>query len=319
MPELKSKILRLFRSKKLNMFLLFLLLAFSILILTKLSKTYTATLSFKVNAKHTNDTHVIVDAEAITLDVTLETYGFKWLTYAFKRPELDVNFENDISKKDSTIIWNTSKGFSSINNQFGKDVKVISINPEAVAFKFDVNDVKYVPIILDANIQYAQGYNTLDEIKTNPDSIKLIGPSSTLKDIQYIKTQKISLEDIKNNINQSLQLKLDSLNKTVKTNITRTNLSIKVSKFSEDIISLPIEIINIPKGKSINYFPKQVSLSYTTSLENYNNIANQDFKVVCNFEEAIDNSYLTPQIVKQPKDVKNTRLLQQKIEFIITE
>ncbi|RAJ17123.1 CdaR family protein [Olleya aquimaris] len=316
---LKSKILGLFKSKKLNMFLLFLILAFSILILTKLSKTYTATIAFKVHAKHVNDTHVIVNSNATNLNITLETFGFKWVKYAFKRPELDISLKNEISKQDSTIVWSASKDFSTINNQFDKDVKIISIQPETLVFKFDINAVKYVPIKLDANIQYAQGYNTLDEVKTNPDSIKLIGPSSVLNQIKHIQTQKISLESVKNNINQNLLLKLDSLNRTVKTDLDRVNLSIKVSKFSEDIVSLPIEIINIPNGKSINYFPKQVSLSYTTSLENYKNITNQDFKVVCNFEEAIDNSYLTPYIVKQPKDVKNARLLQQKIEFIITE
>ncbi|MGB6269664.1 MAG: YbbR-like domain-containing protein [Olleya sp.] len=319
MQKVKLKILNLFRSKKINMFLLFFVLAFSILVLTKLSKTYTATLSFNVKPKHINDTHVIVNTEDPKLDITLETYGFKWLKYAIKRPELDIDFEKDILKKDSTLIWSVSKGFANINNQFGKEVKIISINPDTLLFKYDVNDVKYVPIQLHVNIQYAQGYNTLDDIKTNPDSVKLIGPNSVLKNIKSVQTQKIDLVDIKTNVNKNLLLKLDSLNKSVKTNIKQVNLSVKVSKFSEGIVNLPIEITNTPKGKTINYFPKEVSLSYTTSLENYNNITNQDFKVVCNFEDAIDNSYLTPSITKQPKGVKNVRILQQKIDFIITE
>ncbi|WP_397362512.1 CdaR family protein [Olleya sp. R77988] len=318
MQNLKLKIRNLFRSRKINVFLLFFVLAFLILVLTKLSKVYTGTLSFKVKPKHVNATHVIVNTDKPALNITFETNGFNWLKYAITRPELDIDFEKDVSKKDSMLIWSVSKGYSNINNQFSIDKKIISINPDTLLFRFDVNDVKLVPVVLNIDIDYAQGFNTLDNIKTTPDSVKLIGPSTVLKKIKKIETQKLKLSNVKANIDQLVMLNLDSIN-DIKTNMKQVSLSINVSKFSEGIVELPIEIINIPAGKTINYFPKHVSLSYTTSLENYNNITSQDFKVICNYEDASEVSYLTPSVVKQPKDVKNIRLLQQKIEFIITE
>lgn len=319
MQKLKLKILGLFKSKKINIFLLFFVLAFSILVLTKLSKVYTATLAFKVKPKDISDTHVIINSNNPELDITIQTTGFNWLRYAIKRPELDINFKTDISKKDSTLIWSVSKGFSNINKQFDKEEKIISINPDTLLFRFDVNDVKYVPIILDSKIQYAKGYNTLDTLKTVPDSVKLIGPSSVLKTISKVKTQYLELKEVKSDVNKTLLLQLDSLNKNIKTNIKQAKLMVNVSKFSEGVLDIPIQIINIPEGVKVNYFPKQVSLSFTTSLEKFNTIKSEDFNIVCDYNDASGNTTLAPKLIKQPNNVKNIRLLQQKIEFIITE
>ncbi|WP_292948575.1 YbbR-like domain-containing protein [Olleya sp. UBA1516] len=319
MQKLKLKILGLFKSKKINIFLLFFVLAFSILVLTKLSKVYTATLAFKVKPKDISDTHVIINSNNPELDITIQTTGFNWLRYAIKRPELDINFKTDISKKDSTLIWSVSKGFSNINKQFDKEEKIISINPDTLLFRFDVNDVKYVPIILDSKIQYAKGYNTLDTLKTVPDSVKLIGPSSVLKTISKVKTQYLELKEVKSDVNKTFLLQLDSLNKNIKTNIKQAKLMVNVSKFSEGVLDIPIQIINIPEGVKVNYFPKQVSLSFTTSLEKFNTIKSEDFNIVCDYNDASGNTTLAPKLIKQPNNVKNIRLLQQKIEFIITE
>ncbi len=319
MQKLKLKILGLFKSKKINIFLLFFVLAFSILVLTKLSKVYTATLAFKVKPKDISDTHVIINSNNPELDITIQTTGFNWLRYAIKRPELDINFKTDISKKDSTLIWSVSKGFSNINKQFDKEEKIISINPDTLLFRFDVNDVKYVPIILDSKIQYAKGYNTLDTLKTVPDSVKLIGPSSVLKTISKVKTQYLELKEVKSDVNKTFLLQLDSLNKNIKTNIKQAKLKVNVSKFSEGVLDIPIQIINIPEGVKVNYFPKQVSLSFTTSLEKFNTIKSEDFNIVCDYNDASGNTTLAPKLIKQPNNVKNIRLLQQKIEFIITE
>jgi len=319
MQNFKLKIIGLFKSKKINVFLLFFILAFSILVLTKLSKVYTATLPFGINPINVDDTYVILNKDDAKLNITIETYGFNWLRYAIKRPKLDIDFNTDVVKLDSLFIWSMSRGYPNINKQFSKQKKIISINPDTLVFKYDTNNIKYVPIVLHANIQYAQGFNTLDNVKTIPDSIKLIGPSSILKNIKNVTTQQLDLDHVKTNVNTVLELELDSLSNKVKTNLKQVNLSVKVSKFSEGVVNLPIEIINSPKGKLINYFPKQIAISYSTSLDNFNAISANDFKVVCNYKDAIDNSFLTPEIVKQPDNVKNVRVLQQKIEFIIKE
>lgn len=317
--NIKHKILGLFKSRKLNVFLLFFVLSFSILILTKLSKSYTATIPFEINPINVDDTFVVLNKDQLKLNITMETYGFNWLRYAINTPKLDVDFKTDVVKIDSSLIWSVSRGFSNINNQFNKQKKVISINPDTLLFKYDINNIKYVPVQLNTTVNFAEGYNTLETFTTLPDSVKLIGPKTILDKVKVINTESLELNDIKTDVNIALQLNLDSLGNQVKTNVKEVNFELGVSKFSEGIVQLPIEILNSPKGKRINYFPKQISISYATSLENFNNITATDFKIICDYKEAIDDAFLTPIIVKQPEGVKNVRLLQQKIEFIIKQ
>ena len=319
MNLLKTKILRLFKSKKLNVFILFFLISLSILILTKLSKTYQGTLIFNIKPVNVKETQVILNDSANHLKITLETYGFKWLRYAISKPKIEIDLNTDVQQKDSTLIWTEKKGFSSISNQFGKDIKVLNVNPDSLIFRYDVNQVKMVPIKPDFNISFLKGYSTLNSIKTSPDSVKLIGPASLLQKINFINTEHKEFNEIKSNINKSIVLKTDGINKDIKisTNVVKFNL--KVSKFTEGAITLPINLVNVPDSIKVNYFPKQVTLKYATTLDNFNSILEEDFKVECDYSLSKNKSYLVPQIVKQPKNIKNVRVEEQQIEFIITQ
>ncbi len=319
MKSVTFKIKNLISNKKLNVFLLFIVLAFTILILTKLSKNYTGTINFEITPININDRYVLLNKKENTFKITLETHGFNWLNYAFNRPELEVDFNTDVTKRDSVFIWSNAKGFSTINEQFNKDENIKSINPDTLLFKFDVNAVKFVPVRLDANINYSQGFNSLQTIKIQPDSVKLIGPASLLQEVKSITTKNIIFDNLKTNVNSIVNLKLDSLNSEIKLNTKQVKLQFKVSKFTEGIVSVPITVTNVPNGFKVNYFPKEVTIRYATSLENYKNISKQDFKVICNFETSKSNSFLIPSLIKQPKSIVNARIQQQKIEFVITE
>ena len=63
-----------------------------------------------------------------------------------------------------------------------------------------------------------------------------------------------------------------------------------------------------------------VSVSYYVSLKNFNNISPKDFKVVCNFNKTNESqSFLIPEIIRKPESVKNAKISQQRIEFIVTK
>ena len=84
---------------------------------------------------------------------------------------------------------------------------------------------------------------------------------------------------------------------------------------------MPINILNLPLDKEINYFPKQVEVVYYVDLENFNSVKATDFSVIADFEN-LNNStqrFLELKIVKSPMLVKTTRLSQNKVEYIISE
>lgn len=319
MSPIRNKILQLFRSKKLNVFVLFFIISLTILILSKLSQNYQGTLVFKVKPTNVKETQVILNDSSNQLNVTLDTYGFKWLRYAISKPVVEVDLESDVILKDSILIWTEKKGFSNISKQFGKDIKVININPDSLVFRYDVNQVKKVPVKADLDVSFFQGFNTLDSVKVTPDSIKLIGPASLLKSIDFIKTKHKSFSDLKGNVDKPIQLVVDSISDEVKVESNMVQFHLEVSKFTEGIVTLPVTIVNVPEDVKINYFPKQITVKYATTINDFNSISEEDFKVECDYANSKNKSYLIPKIVASPKNVKNIRLQEQQIEFIITQ
>lgn len=320
MTALQSKIVKVIKSKRINVFFLFFLLAFIILVLTKLSREYTNTITFNVKPENVPEEVIVLNDSTHQLKVTLTTYGFKWLNYYLKTPRLEIDFNEDVNKTEDYFVWSQAKGFSGINEQFDKNTIIKSINPDTLRFKYDTNAIKYIPVKINTEITYSPGYDILEPIKTIPDSIKVIGPKTMLSKLVSIETEPLILKNVKTPIQKTLNLKVNGIDKKVKLDYTSVQVSATVERFTEGTISVPVLITNVPKGIKLKHFPKNVNVSYYTSLEAFNTIDLMRFKVICNYKDLRgDSTYLTPLLIEQPEGVKSTRLHQKKIEFIITE
>ena len=109
--SIKSKILQSIRSKRINVFLLFLALSFMFLLLTKLTNDCTKTITFAIKTVNAVENHVILKDSTHKFDITLNTYGFKFLRYYLSNPEVSVDL-NDLDKGRKKYIWTKSKGIA---------------------------------------------------------------------------------------------------------------------------------------------------------------------------------------------------------------
>ena len=317
---LKSKLLVSVRNKRINVFLIFLLLAFIILIFSKLSKTYTNTIAFKVEKVNVPEEKIILNNSDSVLNITLKTHGFKWLDFYLKSPKVNIDFAKDVSEIKSKFIWTKSKTKLFNTNQFTSKVEVINMFPDTLVFNYDVNSVKQVPIKLNANIEFSQGFNVFQSYKTFPDSIKVIGPKEEVMSIKEIETETLELQDVKSNINTMVDLKLPSKKSGLKYSNTSVAFKANVERFTEGTVKVPVTLLNVPENMKIKYFPKEVSVIFYTSLDKFKSIKPNHFKVVCDYKKVEEeSSFFTPELVKKSKEVKGVKLNNQNIEFIILE
>lgn len=318
--DLKARFLKFVKSKKINVFALFLILSFTILILNKLSRTITNTIPFSVHLKNLPETYVILNDSTPRLKITLKTYGFKFLKYYLRTPKLTLDYNNHDDLNDSTLVWNKQAYFSVINSQFDKDVELITVAPDSIMFTYDVNDARDVPVLLDEKITFSPGFDIQEAYTITPDTIHIVGPEKAVSKIKSIKTEFLELEDVHTNIDQFLNLKLPEANENISFSHKKVHLKVNVDKFTEGSFNIPITITNVPNNISLKYYPKSVTVLYYTSLSNFNSISAKDFKVVCDYEKHVENqSYLVPEIIKAPEQIKSAKTKQQKVEFIISE
>jgi hypothetical protein len=317
--RLKSELIASIKNKKINVFFLFLVSAFIILIFTKLSKQHTNTLAFNIEKINVPQDHVIINDSSTVLSLTLKTSGFKWLKYYLNKPKVKIDFSKDVYEKESVYVWSKSKAFLN-NTQFDKQVELLNMSPDTLVFRYGVSMVKKVPVVLNSKIEFSQGYDVLEDYIIQPDSIQIIGPDLIVSEIENIETDTIVLSNIKTDIFETVNLKLPKNKKELKFSNTNIVLEALVEKFTEGTLKIPITVINVPKGLSLNFFPKAINVSYYVNLSNFNSVKSKDFKVVCDFNKIGDNqSFLIPELVKFPKSIKKSKINQQRVEFIITE
>lgn len=318
--KLRSDIKTSIKNRKINVFFLFLLFAFIILIFTKLSKEYTNTVTFKIDKINVPREHIILNDSATILNITLKTHGFKWLKYYFNRPNIAIDFAKDAYKIDSTYVWSKSKAYVLASNQFGKQVELLNISPDTLRFAFDTNLVKKVPVVLNADIEFNLGFDIAKPYKITPDSVEVIGPNVLASQIQSIKTEQVVLKQVKSDIKKTIALDLPKNTKDLKFSNNTVTLEANVEKFTEGTLKVPVTIKNKPNDKTLKYFPKSVNVTYYTSLNNFNSISAKDFKIECDFSKITNNqSFLLPELKKYPTTVKRVKINQQQIEFIIVE
>jgi YbbR domain-containing protein len=171
-----------------------------------------------------------------------------------------------------------------------------------------------VDIKLNANIEYAPGYDIRGEFILNLDSIKIVGAKERIDTINNLTTMELNLSNVNNYINENIGF--EAL-KDVEVFPKSLNVQADVQRFTEGTIEVPISITNKPEDVTINYFPKAVIISYYVDLERYNTISVNDFIVECSFNQIDEHqTFFVPEITKSPDFIKRMSIKQKRVDFI---
>ncbi|MGI9559794.1 MAG: CdaR family protein [Flavobacteriaceae bacterium] len=314
--RLKSILINWIQIKRLNVFVLFLVLAFIISMVAKLSNQLSQTLQLKLIPTQLSTKEILTENKPNYVYVTIKTQGFNMLKYAFK----DLAIEIDVTKleKDGSFYhWRTNPKDLKLLNYFDSDVIVEAITPNTVSFTYDVQSLKKIPVVVRATYEFALGYDLLNDLKSQPDSVTVVGPKVLLDSISNVFTSDLLLTDVKKDINQTVALEITP-------NLSFSNKFVqikgKVDKFTEGKLNIPVSVINLPEAISLSIFPKEVPVVFYTNLNSYNSIDATDFVVVCDYNR-LDTStnVLTPILESYPPTIKNASLQINKLEYVINK
>lgn len=315
------KRLAFFKGNNIKRFGFFLLAAFLFLMLTKLSETYTQSYTFEVELINLKEEFVLTSDSTQTLELVLSGKGFNMLPYSLYKPKtIYLDAQKDIYSNRKSFYWDAINNRHILDKTFGNSINVRSVKPDTLILKYDVLATKIVPVRFKPNITYALGYDVLGHFLLSQDSIKLVGSETILKNISEIDTKPITLDNVKNDINVFVELDNSGFT-TIDIIPKKIRINGIVKRFTEGKLSVPIQILNSPEGKEINYFPKRVEVVYYIDLENFNSVKASDFIVTADFNDLSNSTqrFLELKVVKSPELVKTTRLSQNKIEYIISE
>lgn len=310
---------KVINNRKIRVFLFFLLLTSFFWLLIQLSKIYTTTVLFNVEYTNLPKSKLFQSKPVNKIETLVKGQGFYLLKLQLITKKIELNLANiTTSKKGYYINLNTQ--ISNINSQLQASGEIVSVTPDTLYFDLGNVATKKIPVKPNLAVNFKVGYNFVNNISIEPDSVIVSGPQGIIDTLYEINTEKIQLNDVFENLNLNLNLNHLDENKVISISSGTVKLTAFVDKFTEGKFQIPVKVINVPDTLIINTFPKEVELIYQTGIKNFNNITVGNFDVSYDFNQYKNDTlirFLKPHIEVKGDKISSVKIRPEEIEFLI--
>ncbi len=291
-------------------------------LLMTLSDNYTEEIEFPVSYNNYPKGMILVNKPSNNITVQVEAQGFELAKNSLSNKD---NVKIDLSKihlhksKYGRYIASipTSTFRYNIINQLNVNNVGKKFKPDSIYFIFDSLATKQLPVRLNSKITFAKGYTQYGNAIIYPNTVEAKGPSLTLQKINFVITDSLLAENVKEDINKELRLKeVDNL---VKLSTNKVAVRIHTEKYSEFSFLVPVKVkSNIPNLK-VKTFPSKVKLTCSMALPDYKKLSDTSFQVIAVLDsiDLLNENKIILQLAKKPKNVKSLSLSDESVEFVI--
>lgn len=304
--------------KKINIFLLFLMLAFVFWMLIKLSRTYTSSVEINLSYTDLPKNKMFQTEPKSKVNVTIDAVGFTLLKYKFSKKNIEVSLKNIKRKSNTKYYLLSANVLKSVDKSFAKS-EVTDIDPDTLYFELGRSISKKVKVEADVSIQYKSGYHLSGALEVVPAYITISGPKSQVDSIIYVTTKDLKITNVFDTINSEVAILMNDKLSKLTYSATKVNVQAKVEKFTERTIEIPVKVKNVPNLYTISTFPNMVKVVFQIGLSDFNKINENDFEVICDYNlvESDGIDYLIPTIKSKPSLVGSVKIVPNKIEFLL--
>ncbi len=306
-----------FKKGKLKMFFVFLALALFFWVLTKYSKEYTATVNATIIFNNPPDNTSIINKRSSDISFDLTANGFEFLYFKFKRPLLNIDINKYYTKNRNDISISRGELIKIINYHLKNDISVKNVSVNELVIELDSIIFKKIPVIIQTDITFRDGYKSIGKIRIDPDSVLVSGPSKSIQEINQIKTNILSLLDVNTNILENIALQTpESLDITISPqNVTISHI---VEEFTQKSLILPLKIYNLAKGLKIKLIPEFITITFDVTVNEFNNISKKDFVLICDYTKRDKNeNFMIPELLEKPESILNIVIKAKKVDYLI--
>lgn len=253
------------------------------------------------------------------ISIQVKGTGFR----IFAASLIDKTITLDASKFNKGKLSNyyilVDKELNTFKNQIQSGLEIQAIQNDTLFLNLGTLSSKKVAIKPDIQLNYHIGYDLIDNIVLNPDSVVVSGPEIKLKKLNDIKLKPLILNDVKEDFNATVEVKESYLKQGLKLKNRQVQISGKVDKFTEGSIKIPFLVKNVPDSIKITTLLEQIEIKYIVALSNFNKVSTNSLQIECDYATTKENnlSYLIPKLVYKPDFIKSYKIIPNKIDYLI--
>ena len=306
------------KKRKVKIFLMFLLCSTLAWFVSNLSKAYTSNTTFDLEFVNLSPDQLLISATKNQVDVKLEAIGFQLFGFSFKNKRVKIDMST-VKKRGNKFYIPYKVYKKQIEKQIPSSMQLFEMDQDTLFFEFDEVISKNVPVKPRLKLNLAQNYLLDGEVIIEPSAITIKGPKNEVDTINNVKSLKIDLTDLTSNFSQKVTIYKSRALKNTSFSTESVLISGKVSRFSEKIIVVDVDVINLPKGFEIKVFPNKVGVLCKASMTTLKTLTSSDFRLVVDYAKIKENrtKKLSLVLQKKPKNLYNAILKEKGVAYIL--
>lgn len=311
--KIKTIIYKVYKQKH-SVFIIFVLGTFIFWFLNKLSKDYNQVVTYSIEYVDLPNQYIFQEEPHNQLSFRLETDGFYFFSNAFRNNKIEVSLKNIHKKSKYIYFLNNSQLKKQVRKNLNDKIHLIEVLEDSLVVKLGKKSFKKVPVVSDLSIKYHSGYNSFTGITLEPNVIEISGPAIQVAKINKLKLSSLIKEDVMESIKENITVVHPNIPK-IELGVKEVLLKVDVEKITEKSLMVPLKITNASFNNVVVY-PKKIKITCQVRLSEFNEIKEDDFLVVCDYNKR-KGKYMKTELITEPLTVSGVKLHVDKVEFLI--
>jgi hypothetical protein len=250
----------------------------------------------------------------ITFRGQIKDRGFSLLWRKIYSHQVELDFNRFTFKRNDSIFFNPAKVLDDLND-VQREVNVVTASNNDVLVPVSRVEKKRVALVKDFKVSYSANFQPVKLKGFNPDTVRIYGDK---KDLDLVNSLKVtSLPVTINDTVTVLKFKLADQFKHLLFDVEIVEYIIIAAEMTEGTVTIPIELINVPSKANVKLLPELLTIAYTTTLKDFNDVRALDFKVTIDYD-LIDsnNASVVPNVQLGSDKIKGIRLNDKVVQVL---
>lgn len=210
---------------------------------------------------------------------------------------------------------------SLLKNDLNSTTQITGISPGLIDARFALTEGKKVPVHVSTRLTTKENYKDYPA-EITPDSVIVHAPSYILDTLRSVRTERIEASELSDTLH--CYVKMD-LGVGVKATPDSVEVLVPVIQYvSKTFPNINIQVKDLPAGKHLILFPRQVQLRCLANFDHYNRFSDDDFVLSVSYDslKANPNRQFLPIDIYTPLssyEVYNIQLSHFQVEYTLEE
>ncbi|WP_315506780.1 YbbR-like domain-containing protein [Capnocytophaga leadbetteri] len=279
--------------------------------LIRLSKNLLREVSVPVVVTNLPAHQVLMPSAPNAIKLLVEGNGFTLLKTYSQNEALSVDY-TDLKHIEGSQYCLSKSTREKLTNTYLSNFKIRSVVSDTLTLLLEKKVSKKIPVLMQLNVEYAKEYQ-LTELRITPDSVTSYGSQKAIDTLTQVTFQYTKKKLIKDNFSKNYSLKNT---KYITYDLHTIKMEAFVDKVSEQLLKVPVQVVNVPKDSQVKVFPNEITVLCTGDLSILKALTPNDIQATADFAKA-EGSSINLQLSTQKKRMKISFFGEDKVDFLI--